>query len=104
MDAGYYRQAIVCGSLLQLIGVFTTSVSTMYWQVFLVQGICGGIGDGLVFCPTVALISTYFTKKRALAMTFALSFSSTGGIIFPLIAQQLQPKAGFAWTVRVMGL
>lgn len=36
-------------------------------------------------------------------MTLALSGSSTGGIIFPLLAQQLQPKLGFAWTVRVMG-
>jgi len=103
MDAGYYRQTIICGSLLQLISVFTTSVSTSYWQVFLAQGICGGIGDGLVFCPTVALISTCFSKKRALAMTLTLSGSSTGGIIFPLIAQQLQPKVGFPWTVRVMG-
>lgn len=58
MDAGYYRQTIVCGSLLQLVGIFTTSVSTTYWQAFLAQGICGGVGDGLVFCPTVALIST----------------------------------------------
>jgi len=103
MDVGYYRQTIICGSLLQLVGVFTISVSTSYWKVFLAQGICGGIGDGLVFCPTVALISTYFTKKRALALTLTLSGSSTGGIIFPLIAQQLQPKVGFPWTVRVMG-
>ena len=103
MDAGYYRHTLIGGSVLQLIAVFTTSAAKTYWQIFLAQGLCGGLGHGLLFCPTVSLISTYFSRKRALAMTVVLSGSSTGGIIFPLIAQQLLPKVGFPWTVRVMG-
>ncbi len=103
LDAGYYRTVLISGCFLQVLGVMMTSISTQYWQLFLAQGICKGLGDGLLFCPTVSLVATYFTKKRALAMACTASGGATGGIIFPLIAQQLLPRIGFAWTVRTMG-
>lgn len=104
LDAGYYRRVLICGCFFQVLAVFMTSISSRYWQLFLAQGICKGLGDGLIFCPTVALVATYFSKRRALAMACAASGGATGGIIFPLIAQQLLPRVGFGWTVRVMGL
>lgn len=103
LDAGHYHTVLALGSLLQIIAVFATSFAKSYWQVFLAQGICKGLGDGLAFCPTVSLVATYFTTRRSLAMAFTASGAATGGIIFPLIAQQLLPKVGFGWTVRVMG-
>ena len=102
-DAGHFRKVLVLGSLLQILGVFMTSLSTKYWQFFLAQGICTGIGDGLVFCPTIALLATYFAKNRSIAIAINASGAGTGGIVFPLIAQQLLPKIGFGWTLRVMG-
>lgn len=102
-DAGYFRLTIVCGFVMQIAGIFFTSVSKTYWQAFLAQGVCCGIGDGLLWCPTVSLISTWFLKKRAIAIGLTLCGSSVGGVILPVIAQQLQPKIGFAWTVRVIG-
>ncbi|GME43536.1 MFS transporter [Neofusicoccum parvum] len=103
LDAGYFHIVLALGSLLQVLGVFMSSVSTQYWQLFLSQGICKGLGDGLVFCPTVSLVATYFSKRRSLAMACTASGGATGGIIFPLVAQQLLPKVGFGWTVRTMG-
>lgn len=49
------------------------------------------------------MLSTYFSKKRALAIGIAASGSATGGLVFPAIVRQLLPKIGFAWTVRVLG-
>lgn len=103
MDAGYYHATLIAGCILQLIGVFMTSLSTKYWQLFLAQGICQGLGDGLVFCPTIALLSTYFSRKRTFAISLAACGAPTGGMVFPVIARQLLPKIGFAWTVRIMG-
>ncbi|KAF2438860.1 MFS general substrate transporter [Karstenula rhodostoma CBS 690.94] len=103
LDAGYFRVVVGAGFVLQVLGVFATSGATAYWQLFLAQGICKGLGDGLVFCPTVALVATYFTTKRSLAIGVMASGGATGGIIFPLIAQQLLPRVGFGWTVRTMG-
>ncbi|KAI4229149.1 MAG: hypothetical protein L6R36_001106 [Xanthoria steineri] len=103
-DAGLFRPTFVLGSIFLLVGVFMTSLSTTYWQLFLSQGICTGIGNGLIFCPSLALLSTYFSSKRALAIGFGASGSATGGLVFPVIVQQLLPKIGFGWTVRVLGL
>lgn len=102
LDAGHFHKILALGSLLQIVAVFTTSASTQYWQLFLAQGVCKGLGDGLVFCPTVSLVATYFSTRRSLAMAIVASGGATGGIIFPLIAQQLLPRVGFGWTVRTM--
>lgn len=102
-DAGFFKLTFVIGSVIQLVGIFMTSLCKTYWQVLLAQGVCVGIGNGLVFVPSVALASTYFLKNRSLALGVAASGSATGGLVFPAIAQQLLPKVGFPWTVRVMG-
>ena len=102
-DYGLFRLTLFLGSLLQLVGVFMTSLGTKYWQILLAQGICTGLGNGLVFCPSLALLSTYFSKKRALAIGIGASGTATGGLVFPVIVQQLLPKIGFAWSVRVIG-
>ena len=103
MDAGYYRTVLIAGSTFFLVGMFMTSFCTQYWQLVLSQGICQGIGNGLLFCPTVSLISTYFLKRRALAISLVACGGAVGGMVFPAIAQQLLPRVGFPWTVRVMG-
>lgn len=103
-DAGYFRLALIVGCFLQCLGIFMTSVATEYWQLFLAQGVCQGLGSGIVFAPTIANMATYFSTKRTMALSAAACGGATGGIVFPLIAQQLLPKVGFEWTVRVMGL
>jgi MFS family permease len=81
-----------------------TSISTTYWQVFLAQGVCQGIGNGLQFVPTMGLLSTYFDKNRAFAIGIAATGATTGGMVMPAMVQQLLPKIGFGWTVRALGL
>ncbi|KAK5171619.1 hypothetical protein LTR04_000623 [Oleoguttula sp. CCFEE 6159] len=103
LDGGYFRHVFIAGAFLQLLGVFMTSLSTTYWQLFLAQVICTGLGNGLQFCPTMSLISTYFSKNRSMAIGIAATGSATGGLIFPAIVQNLLPKIGFGWTVRVLG-
>jgi MFS family permease len=101
-DAGYFRHLLIVGSFLQILGLFMASISTEYWHLFLAQGVCSGIGAGLAYCPVMACVSTYFTKKRALAIAIVTSGSATGGIIFPIIAQQMIYVHGFPWTIRCM--
>ncbi|KAL7764827.1 hypothetical protein ACKLNR_005972 [Fusarium oxysporum f. sp. zingiberi] len=103
-DAGYYRTALAVGLFLQILAIFMTSIASSYWQVLLAQGICQGLGNGIIFAPTIANMSTYFTTKKTIAISAGACGAGTGGIVFPLIAQQLLPKIGFRWTVRVMGL
>ena len=102
-DTDYFRLTFIIGTLLQLIGVFLTSICTTYWQFFLAQGICTGLGSGLLFCPTLALLPTFFTKNRALAVGIAASGTTTGGMVLPGIVEGLLPRIGFGWTLRVIG-
>ena len=102
-DGGYFRQVLLTGIVFQGLGLFTTSAATQYWQVFLAQGVCMGLGNGCLFCPSLAVVSTYFKKRRALAIGVMASGTGTGGLVFPSIARQLLPMVGFGWTVRTIG-
>jgi hypothetical protein len=86
MDAGLFRWLLWIGCSLQLLGTFTTASCSQYWQLILSQGIVQGIGNGLLFTPAVALVSTYFDKKRTIALGCAASGAPIGGIIFPLVS------------------
>ncbi|KAI1478531.1 MFS general substrate transporter [Daldinia eschscholtzii] len=102
-DAGFFRPVTICGIVFMTLGIFTTSVATQYWQLILSQGLCMGIGSGCIFCPTISTVSTYFSKKRSLAIGITASGSVTGGLIFPAMARQLLPSVGFGWAVRAIG-
>jgi hypothetical protein len=103
LDAGHYRLVLFAGVTLQVVGVFMTSLSRQYWQLLLAQGICQGLGDGLIFCPAVANTATYFTRSRTMAISCVACGGATGGMVFPAIAQALLNRIGFPWTLRVMG-
>ncbi|KAJ4865589.1 major facilitator superfamily domain-containing protein [Trichoderma breve] len=91
--------------LVFFVGTFSgRSLDAGYLRITLAIGICVGLGDGLIFCPMISLISTYYDdKNRALAVSFAAAGAATGGMVFPAIAKQLLPRLGEPWSVRVMG-
>ncbi|KIW91709.1 uncharacterized protein Z519_07677 [Cladophialophora bantiana CBS 173.52] len=102
-DRGYLRSLVFTGCFLTVFGMMMTSLAKSYYQVFLAQGICVGLGAGLSYVPTLALISTYFTTKRPIAIGIAAVGSSVGGVIFPIMFRRLQPQIGYGWTVRCIG-
>ncbi|KAH8688855.1 putative MFS monocarboxylate transporter [Talaromyces proteolyticus] len=102
-DAGYFKFTWTVGAILAVVSIFLTSLCTQYWQIFLSQGILQGIGCGLMFCPTLSLLPTYFDSHRAIAMSIVAAGSGVGGLIFPGIVNSLLPKIGYAWTMRTLG-
>lgn len=77
-DAGYCRAILVVGTILTVLGIFTTSVCTSYWQLVLAQGIATGLGAGCLFLPGVAILCQYFSTRKALATGLASVGSSIG--------------------------
>ncbi|GAB1316960.1 hypothetical protein MFIFM68171_07170 [Madurella fahalii] len=102
-DAGYFRHVFATGVAFNILGIFCTSAATSYWQVVLAQGICLGFGNGCMFCPVMATLSTYFDKQRGLAIGMASCGTATGGLVFPSMMRQLLPSQGFAASVRAIG-
>lgn len=79
------------------------SLGSSYYQLFLAQGFCIGIGAGCIFIVSVAIIPQYFSTKRAFAIGIAASGSSLGGVIYPIVFHELQPVVGYGWATRIMG-
>ncbi|KAB8293720.1 hypothetical protein EYC80_009205 [Monilinia laxa] len=75
---------------------------TQYWHQILPQGLVMGIGLGSLFMPATAVIASYFTRRRGLAMGLASSGSTMGGILYPVIFSQLINKIHFGCTIRVV--
>ncbi|KAL2818238.1 major facilitator superfamily domain-containing protein [Aspergillus cavernicola] len=101
-DAGYFFPMVSLGIFFEVFGMIMTSFSTKYYQVFLAQGICVGLGSGCLFTPAISLVGTYFSTRRGLATGIAASGSSAGGIFYPIVIRRLIVQVGFPWAVRVM--
>ncbi|VDC05947.1 unnamed protein product [Peniophora sp. CBMAI 1063] len=102
-DMGYLHSLVATGTILVVLGMMMTSLSTKYYEVILAQGVCVGLGAGCLFIPGLAIVSTYFQKRRAAALGFAISGSSIGGVVYSTVFRQLLEQVGFGWTTRVMG-
>ncbi|KAI0902870.1 monocarboxylate permease-like protein, mch4 [Ustulina deusta] len=102
-DRGYLRTLLVTGIAFVLVGLFTLSASTQYYQVLLSQGVCIGIGAGLLFTPTVSLVPTYFSTHVGLAVGMISSGTSIGGVVYPSILSKLINQVGFPWAIRIVG-
>ncbi|KAF4221653.1 hypothetical protein CNMCM6457_001804 [Aspergillus fumigatiaffinis] len=102
-DRGYLHHLMIAGCFLTTFGLMMLSLATQYYQVFLSQGLCCGLGSGLIYVPALSLVSTQFTTRRGIAIGLVTSGASVGGVIFPIIFIRLQPHVGFPWTVRTLG-
>ena len=69
---------LYAGNFLVVFGIMMLSLCKEYWQVFLAQGICMGLGAGLLYIPSLALVSIWFDRKRALAMGVVMSGIAVG--------------------------
>ncbi|KAL0960544.1 hypothetical protein HGRIS_005582 [Hohenbuehelia grisea] len=95
---------MLSGAILYIFSIMMSSLSTQYYQFILCQGITFGLGVGMLFYPSLASVSTYFSKRRATALGIAAAGTSLGGFIYPIMLEHLFTKVGFGWGVRVSGL
>ncbi|KAJ7910796.1 MFS general substrate transporter [Mycena leptocephala] len=72
-------------------------------QIFLAQGLGAGLGSGAMYVPSIAVISHYFQKPRALAMAIVASGSSLGAVVHPIMLNNTLKTLGFGNAVRASG-
>lgn len=112
---------VYSGSFLIVFGTMMQSLCSQYWQLMLSQGVTVGIGAGVIYVPSLAVVSEAFTQKRAIAIgvpstgagigthvslsddTTLLMTEVIGGIIYPIAFRKLQPMVGFEWATRIIG-
>ncbi|KAJ7842516.1 MFS general substrate transporter [Mycena leptocephala] len=102
-DRGHFHLLLYGGCLIQSFSIFMLSLCQrqQLYQMFLAQGVGMGLGAGIVYIPSVAIISHYFHKRRALAMSIVASGSSLGAVIHPIMLNNtLHSSLGFGTAVR----
>ncbi|ETW76306.1 MFS monocarboxylate transporter [Heterobasidion irregulare TC 32-1] len=108
VDLGYFRQTVLAGSFIYVFSLFMLSIAhpDEYYQIFLSQGIGMGLGAGLIYIPCLAIQSHHWRTHRAMAMGIVFTGSSVGGIVFPIMLNQLLnvDNVGFAWSTRATAL
>ncbi|KAI0804707.1 major facilitator superfamily domain-containing protein [Irpex lacteus] len=103
-DAGYFRWMLHGGTVLFIFCLFMISITQEdhWYQLFLAQGIGLGLAQGLLYLPSLAIVGHHFKKKRTLVMGIVATGASVGGIIHPIMLNQLfEGKLGFHNGVRV---
>ncbi|KAG0707851.1 MFS general substrate transporter [Suillus ampliporus] len=102
-DLGYFKIPCFAASCVLVACTFLTAECTQYWQFFLAQGLGVGVCSGIIFSPTLVILSQWFSKRRGLALSLGAIGTSCGSTMFPVAAQRLIPLIGFKWTVRIFG-
>ncbi|KAJ0425040.1 putative MFS monocarboxylate transporter [Aspergillus carlsbadensis] len=105
MDLFGPRLIILVGSLGTIFAIMMTSLCHAFWQFILAQGFLMGMCMSLLVVPMVALVGQYIKVKRAAAIGIIISGSSLGGVVWPIVINELLKKesVGFGWTMRIVG-
>ncbi|KAJ2980289.1 hypothetical protein NQ176_g2731 [Zarea fungicola] len=98
------RIPMLMGTFLCLVSFLSCSFSTKFYQLLLAQGFTLGLGCALLFYPTTSAVSEWFDKRRGLALGLVVSGASAGGILWPLVLNQLIDKIGINGTHRATGV
>lgn len=70
-------------------------------KVFLAQGIGSGCAVGLLYVPSMAVLSHYFDKRRERVMSLASSGAYLGAVVHPIMLNNtINGQLGFAYGVR----
>ena len=77
-DAGLVHEAVFAGTFLIAFGIFMTSLSTQYYQLFLSHGICVELGMGILYMPGLSVPASYFKDKKSLAVAIIASGAGLG--------------------------
>ncbi|KAJ7437974.1 major facilitator superfamily domain-containing protein [Mycena galericulata] len=103
-DNGWFALPAACASVALVVLTILTGQCTEFWHFLLCQGFGIGVASGIIFGPTLALVSHWFNHRRSTAMGIVAAGSSMGGLIIPILVQNLIPWIGFQWTTRVLAL
>jgi len=96
---------LAVGTFFIVFGTMMASISKTYYQFILSQGLCSSIGYGLCFTPALSVPSTWFLKKRGLAIGLVVSGTSLGGVIWPIAINRMLNfnRVSLGWTLRMVG-
>lgn len=95
------RALLICGTIASFASYILLAECTEYWHFILCLSILGGVAAAVVTTVSIAVLSHWFNRRRALASGLCMGGSSAGGAIIPIILHNLFPQYGWKWSIRV---
>lgn len=77
------------------------SICKEFWQLVLCQAVGIGIAMSFLFVPVYSAVAQRFKQSESLAIGVTLAGGSLGGVVLPILLNNLIDKIGFQWAVRV---
>ena len=100
----YFKWTLGVGVVCLGGGFIAASFAKEIWQLYLSQGLLVGIGSGLIYVPSLPIVSQWFGKRRALANGMSSAGSGIGGLAMSFAIQSMIEKLGIGWALRITGL
>ena len=98
------RTVMLSGCIIWAVGWISASFADTLWQLVLSQGVCIGVGLGLVWQPSTGVVSQWFQKRRSMAQGFTSAGSGVIGIIYSVSTTHMIEKLGLGWALRITGI
>lgn len=100
----HFKWTLGVGVTLLGSGFIAASFAKQIWQLFLSQGLMVGMGAGLIYVPSLPIISQWFGKRRALANGITSAGSGVGGLAMSFAIQAMIEDLGISWALRITGI
>lgn len=92
------------GLVLQTGGFLAASFATRIWHLHVSQGMLVGIGIGLLYIPSLPVLSQWFTRRRSLANGLSAAGVGVGGAAFAWGTEAIIQRFGIQWALRITGV
>ncbi|CAF0906305.1 unnamed protein product [Adineta steineri] len=89
------RPIIIIGSIGASACMVLSTFSPNVWAMMIIYGVFGGIFFGMVYLPSVVMVSFYFDKKRPIANGIVTAGTGIGALSFGPLADFLMGKLGW---------
>jgi len=97
------RIVIFCGGSIAALGMILSGFAANMWQLILFYSVFVGIGDTVLYITCVAVISRWFTKKRALAIGIITTGVPLSGLITNPLTASLINNFGYRYALFSLG-
>jgi len=96
------RKACMVGAILSAVGVLGASYSVGIKTLILCYSVVTGLGFGLMYLPSIVIVSQHFTSNRSLATGIVLCAAGAGTFLFAPFTEQMVEYLGWRGAMRVL--
>ncbi|MBS1808939.1 MAG: MFS transporter [Acidobacteria bacterium] len=100
---GARRLILFCTTVFGVLFAALALLTGHLWQLYVIYLLLGLVGPGTSAVPHASLITRWFTKRRGLALGFAMCGTVLGGVIWPSATQKLLDQFNWRMTYAVLG-